>query len=43
MVRKDTSHDIFINIDAEGLFDLLGDPGATEARVAPLFIRRWPV
>jgi len=34
MGGKDTSHDIFINMGAEGLVDLPGDSRATEPWVA---------
>jgi len=34
MGGKDTSHDIFINIGAERLVDLLGDSRASESWVA---------
>ena len=36
MGGEDTPYDIFINIGAERLVDLLGDPGAAEPWVALL-------
>ena len=33
-----TAHDIFVDLDAKGVRDLLGDAHATEARIAPLHL-----
>ena len=35
MLRHDPTHDILVNLDTEGMRDLLGDLSATKARIAP--------
>ena len=36
--RKHAANDIFVDLDAEGIRDLLGDPHGAETRIAPLHL-----
>ena len=36
MLREHATYDIFVDLDAKGVRDLLGDAQAAEARIAPL-------
>ena len=36
--RKHAANDIFVDLDAEGIRDLLGDPHVAETRIAPLHL-----
>ena len=36
VLREDATYDIFVEVDAKGVRDLLGDAQAAEARIAPL-------
>jgi len=38
VLRKDAANDIFVDLDAERMSDLLGDPHAAETRIAPLHL-----
>jgi hypothetical protein len=35
---KDAAHDILVDLDSEGMSDLLGDPHVAETRIAPLHL-----
>ena len=38
MLREYPTHNIFVDVDAEGVRDLLGDAHAAETRIAPLHL-----
>lgn len=49
MLREYAANDIFVELDAKGISDLLGDSHATKARIAVLHLddrrdefRGWP-